>query len=486
MTKAAMTTFVGGFNTELDPKIDSQYTVNMYIVNSQQGKSSQSLVSMAGIKLAKLFEDVGEIRNLYVTDEVFNFEKKMYAVVANNIYELDTNLDPTLLGSIGSASGFVSISNNVNQIIFIDGSSGYIWDATTSTFSQITAAGFPVLPVDVAFLDGYFIIPHGNSNKFSVSALNDGLTWDALNFALMESEPDKIIAVVQIHRRVFLFGRKITEVWYDAGEADFPLRRDNNMLFQYGCLADGSIAIGGVDEDKRMFWLAGDENGVGSVMMSDGGSPEKISTTPLDYQIQSYSNPSDAIGIAYKIDGHTFYELSFTTDDKTWIYDLTTKQWFSGQMLNGSRKIGNCHAYYNGKHYLGSYRLPILYELSSKYTDNDGEAIKLERITGHFSSKTYRRIHISRITVDIVAGDGLPTRDTDPFKDVKMMCSINKDNKGFGNYRDQYLGRYGNRSHRCIYRRFGTARDWYFKFLMMAKSKVILLGAVIDYEEVGR
>jgi hypothetical protein len=485
MTKAALTSFIGGFNTELDPKIDSQNTVNMYVVASAQGKSQQTLVSMAGTKLALQFEGSAAIRNLYVTDEVFQFSKKMYAVVGNGVYEIDESLDITLLGTISSASGFVSISNNVKQLIFVDGSKGYIWDVSTNVFSEIISAGFPTLPVDVAFLDGYFIVPQGNSNEFFISSLNDGLTWDALNFALMESEPDKIIAIVQIHRRLFLFGKKITEVWYDAGQADFPLRRDNNMLFQYGCLAEGSIVIGGVDEDKKMFWLAGDENGIGSVMMSDGGSPEKISTPALDYEIQKYSNPSDATGIAYKIDGHVFYELSFTTDDKTWIYDLNTKLWFSGQMLNKSRKIGNCHAYYNNKHFIGSYKDPIIYELSSAYWDNDGEPIILERMTGHFASKTYRRIHISRITLDVVAGVGLPATN-EAYKDVKIMCSSNKDNRGWTDFKDQYLGQYGDRSHRVIYRRFGTARDWYFHFIMMAKSKVILLGAVVDYEEAGR
>lgn len=486
MAKTPFTTFCGSFNTEIDAKIDSQNLVNMYLVKSSSGKSELSMVSMPGIKKVKTFDSLNEVRNIYVTDEVFQFTPAMFVVVSNEIYQLDESLNETLIGTINTASGFISISNNVNQIIFVDGADGYIWDVSTSTFTTISSAGFPSLPVDVAFLDGYFVVPNGNSSQFNVSPLNDGLNWDALNFALMESEPDKIVAVAQIHRRLFFFGKKITEVWYNAGAADFPFRRDNNMLFQYGCLADGSIAIGGVDEDKRMFWLAGDQNGVGSVMMSDGGMPEKISTAALDYEIQGYSNPSDAVGNAYKINGHTFYELSFNADNKTWIFDLTTKEWARGQEIDGSRKRLNCHAYFNGRHYIGSHDSPNLYEMSEEYWDNDGDPMYLERITGHFADKSYRRVHIQRMYLDIVAGNGLPTRETDAYNNVKVMISPNKDNKGFGNYRDAFMGRYGDRSHRCIFKRFGTARDWYFKMKIITKSKIIILGAVLDYGVAGR
>lgn len=486
MSKAALNNFIGGFNEEIDKKIDSQRTVNMYVLQSKQGKSQDVLVSFPGIKLKKTFIDETNIRSMYVTSKVFNFDEAMFVVVSDKVYQLDTAFNATLIGQLDTASGFVSISNNVNQVIFIDGSFGYIWDASVSTFQKITAPGFPVLPVNVAFLDGYFVVAWGNSSQFNVSALNDGLSWDPLAFVYMQSEPDKVVAIAQLHRRLFVFGTKITEVWYDAGEAGFPLKRDNNMLFQYGCLSKGSIAIGGIDEDKRMFWFAADDNGVGSILMSDGGSPKKISTPALEYKIQQYSNPQDCVGNAYKINGHTFYELSFNSDNHTWIFDLTTGMWFEGQMLDGSRKLLNCHAYFDKKHYIGSYKNSIIYEMSDEYTDNDGEPMYLERTTGHFSDPSFKRVHITRLYLDVVAGEGLPTPDSDEYNNIKVMCSPNKDNKGQFNYRESYIGRYGNRSNRCIFKRLGTARDWYFKFKIMTKSKVILLSAVIDYEAAGR
>jgi len=319
--------------------------------------------------------------------------------------------------------------------------------------------------------------------------LNNGLSWDVLNFAEIQSKPDVLIGLKTLHRRLFLFGKKITEVWYNAGKSDFPLARDDNLLLEYGCAADGSIVTG----YQKLFWLSGDENGVGSVMMTDGTVPIPISTPALDYQIQSYTDFTDARGFVYKIDGHVFYELSFTTDNKTWIYDATTNMWFEGETLDENRQLGNCHTFYKNEHYIGAYNSGIIYNLSSQYLTDDDQPILRKRICGHFSDPSLKNIVVGRVNLDIVAGEGglidTPGAGVNKplYAEPKVYLSFSKDGgKSFSNRHVATLGKVGDRTHRCIFRRLGKARDWVFRFEVISKNKVYFLSASIDYKIIGR
>jgi hypothetical protein len=476
MTKALIN-IVNGYSAQLEPKIDAQRTINMYVISSPGGKVEKCLAPMPGIKLAAVINNFGTN-----TRQTFSFEDNMYVVCNNKIYSVDKTLAVSLLGTIGTSSGYVGITaNSARQIIFIDGDKGYLYDLPTTTFSQITAAGFPDKPETVTFLDGYFIITVNASNKFHISGLNDGNTWDALKFAEFVSKPNNIIASAILHRRLFLFGTTGTEIWYDAGGTDFPLSRDNNLLLEYGCAARGSVAVG----YQKLFWLAGDENGVGSVMMTDGTQPMPISTPEVDYVIQKYSNPSDAVSLIYKINGHIFYELSFQQDNHTWIYDATANLWHEGSTLSGDRKIASCHTFFNNKHYIGSRNSAKIYELSASYYDDDGEAILRERICGHFADPHMRLIRITRFNLDVIPG--IANIINSEYEDPTIWLSFSKDGgKTYSNEIPQSMGRIGERLKRIIWRRLGVARDWIFRIRFYGKNPFYILNASIDYEVTGR
>lgn len=489
MAQLGLIDVVNDYSADIENKLDAQRTVNMYIRSTPEGKTKASLVPMAGLTNPKVFTGLDEVRQLYV------YKDHLYAVVSDKIYKISTTGTATELGTIGSLSGYVGVASNISQIIWVDGANGYIYDTGTSTFSTITAAGFPSSPQDVAFIDGYFVVNRGNTNEFFVSALNNGLSWDASSFESIESRPDILIGVRTLHRRIFLFGKISTEVWYNAGASDFPFARDNNLLLEYGCAAPGSIAIG----YQRMLWLSGDENGLGSVMMTDGTTPSPVSTPSVDYAFQKYNSISDAISIIYKLDGHVFYEISFTNANHTWVYDITLNKWYERQSLNKGRAKANCHAYFNGNHYIGAYNEGVMYKLNPlSYVDIDANGnihpIKREKICGHFSTPHLQQIRINRFNLDIVAGVGLPgikeagaKPDQNLYDDPTIFLSWSKDGGDWysAGY-SQTLGRIGDRTHRAIWRRLGNARDWVFKIEITSKSKVFILGASIEYEIAGR
>ena len=81
------------------------------------------------------------------------------------------------IGTINTTSGYVGIDANQFQVIFVDGQNGWIWDTNTSLFEQITDPSFPALPIDVCYIDGFFIVASGGTNNFQLSMFNQGLVW---------------------------------------------------------------------------------------------------------------------------------------------------------------------------------------------------------------------------------------------------------------------------------------------------------------------
>lgn len=466
---------VGSFNAERVTAINAERTINMFEFIDPSGKKPKTLLPTSGLKKVLDLNDTGGWRAVYV------FKGILYAIVKDKIYAIDEGLVATQLGTMTTTSGYAEIEANVNQLIFVDGIHGYIWDSVTSTFTQITAPGFPAAPIDVAFLDGFFVVAWGGTNQFNISGLNNGLTWAALDNAKITSHPGNITAIDTFHRRLFIFSDNFCEVWENAGLADFPFRRNNSLLMEFGTPAQGSV----ISAFDRLFFLSQDKDGLGPIMMVSGTQPVPISNQALDYQIQNYDTVSDARSLAYKENGIIFYRINFTEANQTWVYNLTMSspdnpRWHEEEMLDGSRHIAEVHAYFNEKNYFGHYKKSIFYEVDDIYLTNDGEAIRRMRIAKHFIDQTYKKIRIDRLELDCLQGSVPPIgKDKEPI----VYLAISKDGgQTYGNEIGSYMGKIGDRLARTIWRKLGTTRDFLVKIEFFHDVKFVILGAAIVYE----
>ena len=130
----------------------------------------------------------------------------------------------TILGTI-PGNGRVFIADNGTQLmILVPGGSGYIYnESDTPAFQQITDPDFNANgnPQHLCFIDGYFACTT-DSKKWIVSALNNGLSWSALDFASAESDPDAIVAAAVIQNQIFIMGSETTEGYANIGGSGFP------------------------------------------------------------------------------------------------------------------------------------------------------------------------------------------------------------------------------------------------------------------------
>jgi hypothetical protein len=198
----------------------------------------------------------------------------------------------------------------------------------------------------------------------------DGLSVDPLDFASAEGSPDGLVSLTVSNREIWLFGTNSTEVWYDAGTADFPLQRIQGASNELGCTAPYSVA----KMDNTVFWLGADARGRGMVYRANGYVGQRISTHAVEWHIQQYGNLSDAIGYTYQQDGHSFYVLIFPQANTTWVYDLATQAWHErAGWDNGefTRHRSNCQMAFNNEIVVGDFENGNIYAFDlDVYADN--------------------------------------------------------------------------------------------------------------------
>ena len=269
----------------------------------------------------------GPIRGLY---SLYNI---LYVVSGTEFYKVSASYVATKIGDV-TGTGPVSMADNGTQIFIACNPDSYIYNVDTLGFAQITDEDFPGA-VTVGYLDGYFVFNEPNSQRVWVTTLFDGTSIDPLDFASAEGSPDGLVSLIIDHREAWLFGTNSVEVWYNSGEADFPLSRIQGAYNEIGCIAPYSVA----KMDNSVFWLGADARGQGIVYRAQGYQGVRVSTHAVEYAIQQYANLSDATGYTYQQDGHTFYVLNFTDADTTWVYDAATGAWHE----RAAFQIGRAH-----------------------------------------------------------------------------------------------------------------------------------------------
>lgn len=167
---------VGSYDNQRVSTINAERTVNMFEYMDEDGKRPKVLLSTAGLINTDitLGAETGGARAAFVFDDA------IYQVYGGSVFRTTGTtgfLSTTLIGTLSTTAGYIGIDANTYQVIFVDGVQGFIWDTNADTFLQITDTGFPSRPVDVCYLDGFFLVANGDTNNFQLSEFNQGMVW---------------------------------------------------------------------------------------------------------------------------------------------------------------------------------------------------------------------------------------------------------------------------------------------------------------------
>ena len=485
---------IGGFYNKLrDSQIDSTQSINMY-QSVDPISQKKTIVPSSGHILAKDIVASNAHRTALVRED----KGFTYVVIGNEVIELDTLLNETVIGTIGSISGYVGISANEKEVVFVDGTGAWRWEIDATTFSEIFFGGPPfpqagpgigILPVDITNLNDFLIVVDPTTNKWSISLPNNARDWATLESVVFTGGGDVLRGCRALHQRLFIFGNITTQIWSNPvvlstqpGTVPFPFIKDTSILIEHGLAANGSLK----EAFELMFYISNDSSGVSGIQMISGSIPQKISTPAIDLALQGMSNIEDAQALLYKENGLIFYELNFTGDNRTLVYvfpDTTPRQqgtWHELQTVGGDRHIAATQFYFDNKLYIGSHLDSKLYELSHLIITYDGDLIKNILFGTLLETEGHKRIRIDRFEVVMVTG-----LVDDPEEEPELMLSVSRNGgKTYGNIMRRSAGKTSEFQKRVIFRRLGVlrGRELIFKIEFHYKVQLFITGIVLTYE----
>ncbi len=410
---------------------------------------------------------MSEVRGLHVMGNY------LYSVIGSSIYRTSLTGDSLIMnGTLLTTTGKVWMANNGTQLMIVDNPYGYILSG--KTLALVSSGDFPAAS-SLTYQDGYFIISKGDSGQFWISGSYDGNSWDPLDFATAEGDPDKLIVIVSFNRQLWLFGKSTLEIWWNSGDAVFPFERIDGSFKRIGCLAPSSA----VEYQGFMAWL--DDNRI--VRAAQGYEAVRISTDQIEYQFGTYTTISDAIGFIYFQEGHTFYILTFPTEGKTWVYDFSTQLWHTRASNNTDlRHRPNCCTIFEGIPIVGDYTNGKLYKYNlSKYSD---DGLMLRRIrTVQAILKEKKNIFHDSLEIEFESGVGLSVNDPDLGTGTDPQAMLDWSDDGghtWSNEHNTDIGVQGTYKTRAIWRRLGRSRDRIYRMKVTDPVKTIIIGAYLE------
>lgn len=279
--------------------------------------------------------------------------------------------------------------------LLLTGSAGTLTDVVYEDVILRVTAG------SLCFLDGYFIVNAPGTQQFNISALDDGQTWDPLDFAKKEGYPDAILRVFADHENLWLFGdQQSTEVWQNTGAANFPFQRIPGNFIHYGLAAKDSV----VRLNNGVAWIALDvERGGPMAVYAQGFVPNRISTFAEEALWTSLGNISDAVAMSVIDRGHHFWVITFPSANRTRVYDATTNQWTEwstqGAANNRFRPICNAYAalaphgaspFVGVKQYMGDFSNGKIYIMDPTFVNDAGVSFQKLRRAPHLCQEQHR------------------------------------------------------------------------------------------------
>ena len=314
--------------------------------------------------------------------------------VANNA--LVTNVNGTTITLSLPNTDAVS-----GTITFVDlGSNGVLTPSLNS---------FPAGPYvsGAVFLDNYIFIGT-TDNRIYNSNLGDPTTWEALSYVSFEQTADTLVGIVKHLNYLVAFGNNSTQFFYDAGTyPGSPLALAASYTSEIGCASGDSI----VATSNTVLWIGKTRTYGKCVYAMDGVSATKVSTSNIDRHIEA-DDLSYVTAYCYKVSGHTLYILTLHNTQKTLVYDLDEKQWYTwtqyAMASNTQPNPGTYYeSYFRGTYYAEINNIPYvldddnakLYYFSTNIYQDDGQPIYCRSVTdirdnGSTKRKFYGRCEI--------------------------------------------------------------------------------------------
>ena len=379
--------FVGGAYADDAKPWSHQDTLNWIPVMAERpgGRSPAMLRNAPGLQA---FANLSPfpVRGLH------DVEGQLLAVTGNNLVRVrgdGTSMDLGMIPGVGRVSMAHNQIAGGNQVVIVNGQNGYVFDTTTDALTRITDEGFPGAKV-VDFVDGYIVGVEPFGRFWFHSDLADATSYNTLDRAEAESNPDRIVTLIVSHRDVMVLNEKSCEFFYNTGAATGTFQRRDGTELEIGCASAHSV----VRIDNSVCWLGND----GCFYRLNGYQAVRISTHAIE-QAVSRTTLRAAFAFTYEDRGHKIVYWTFP-DGQTWGYDVATGEWHRRASKGLERWRLNALVRSNGAWIGGDFRSGLLYTVEWGLSTEAGEEIERRRTTGVLADAG-NRVTVNALRLDV-------------------------------------------------------------------------------------
>ncbi len=445
--------------------------VNLYAeLTPPESKSKVALFRTPGATIWKAINNYNPIYGMKVMGDF------LYVVCGLDVYQINSSKTATLLGTMDSSPARVMITENGLQLTFLTESGiAYYYDVGSTTFAQITDGDFE-LSNAVTTIDGYTVSVEQESQTFQISSNLDTTTWAALDFAQAQAESDNLVTVLNYNRQLILMGSRSTEIWYDTGNNTFPFQPVDGVLLKSGTTAKYSA----VADLTGVYWLGQDK----IIYQATNYAHNRISTYGIEKLIESFDVIDDAFSFVYVQEGHRFLVITFPTENRTIVYDITTGLWHERSSVNpnmvqqtNNAWLANCYENFAELQLVGDANTGTIYQLDLDNYQENGTPILWEIISAT-QFDNYKRDSVGRFVLWMDTGTGIVNgQGSDP----QIMLQTSKDGgKTWSTEQWQPLGAMGEYCTEIWWDQVEYGRNFLAKLRGSDPVNIAITGAFIE------
>ena len=500
--------FCGGSAPDVIKGVNSQQCINLYPASTTGGKASiilrkcpgqESFAASNGGNAEYYFASgsiyVSSLGDLYY----LTYDSGVYI---RRLYKNGGTVSTSF--SYPTAKPFTVSDNGIT--LFMVAENIYI-TMLVSNNTLSNESSDPVLTgvsaTHVAYLDGYFIINRVGTNRILVSPVDwDGSSaWDSLAVETDDQTPGAVEGLVVCGSDLWTFRKGGYSIYYNAGSTPFPFARNQSVSNSIGLQAPYSL----VTVNNRVFWLGSGKDGNGKVFMSEGFNAVRISNPELETQISGYKNTYDTLGMGWQEYGHTFYSLTFKTENITWVYDATTGLWhqrssklsaaiipnlvpntvrgYFPPLANGTYGRWNVDGVveFNGELYVKNAENGNVNKLKpTVYTDDSLPIIW--RRTAPFLSAAGKRMFFNYLQVDMDTGTGLLPASAQGYDPIIFLRYSDDGGNTWCMPKQGNIGKIGTYNTRVKWNRLGSSKNRLFEISGADPVSTTIYQAFLDME----
>jgi hypothetical protein len=450
--------FCGGHNPERSRAIDAEETVNLFHATVQvEGSAKQgALIGTPGLRP---LGTVGTSRGR----GVFTQDGRTWTVVGDTLYALTfAPFTATVRGTIvddGFPVSWASNGDGGQQLAIVGGGQLKILNLLTNVLSAAIVLPLSNAPRMVGFIDGYFILSEADSLRSWFSAIENGASWDALDFFTRSTASDHVVAMTCANNRVWIFGSETSEAYEDVGDADNPFQPIKGSLFQIGIAAPWSLSIG----VNTLRWVGTSSRGGPAAYRLDGYNGTRISTPAMDAILSAATTLADAEGVTTEVEGHLFYAVtcpSAGVAGVTVVVDEVEHQWHLRSAWNATLSREEMwrvrgHAFVGTLDVVGSRDSGAIWALDLNTYDDDGAILRARRRAPYLGKENVYAF-IDAFELGVEPGVGL---NAGQGSDPQIELLVSKDRaKTWWSVGTASLGPMGHYDDRTFWTRLGKAR----------------------------